>query len=862
MKNKKTFTGITRINGMDAVVTRAHVLKSTWTLILITFLITACASMTIAEVEWNTLEGPEKARQFLGISNSEVKVFALYQNGDRRQTSAGSLRYDKDIAGPQTVIVRIGGVAGGSFETEVMELIDIRVERLPSKTSYTAGDQAVLSGIRVMGTWEGMPDAEIPASQLRVAGFDSGIEGGTEITVSFNGMYASFPVTVTVRPDATPGTYSVTSNAAALRESEDDIQQERGEVVIVIRDDELAALLRETPNPNRTVGPLIQTKWNQRVPFSNLYPMVNGQSSICGCVNLAWAQLMKFHQHPARGKGESASIVAVLQGDTLNVPIPSVNFNIAYDWNNMLNSYRSDGGDSNERQRNAVATLVQHIGAARGSYNLNIPEAMTNVFGYDRSIQYLQRRFYTDAEWESIIRRQLDAGLPVFMWGRDPASIHGFIIDGYDNQGRFHVNWGWGGRDDGWYSLGNLNPPAMSSPRSFYNDQYIIINFKPDQGSTGSHEMGLESFTVSKATAAQNELLTVTANVRSFGYFPGGQVGVALVNTGGTNTTQSVAAVIGTANYASRNPNQSRTITMNCIVPDTVRPGQYSLRIVTREEGGQWKIVSVSDRNAGVPNVIPVTVTSGLANGGGYGLALTAFSASAAGIRQYEIFTVTATPRNVGPEQFPGGQVGAALTDNNGGIVAVIGTANRSALNSGSLGAAFTINCFVPETVRAGQYRLMIVVRPTGGEWRLATLAMPDIPTSINFTVTAGLPNSGGYGLAFSSLDADEGIVSASPGARFNLNYNIRNPSAESFEGSLRAVLIDNAGNETVIGTRASTSFAAGSGRASSVTCTIPNTIAPGNYQLKIAVRPADGEWRTVTMFFPNVPNSIGFTVR
>jgi len=172
------------------------------TLILITLLITACASMTIAEVEWNTLEGPEKARQFMSISNSEVKVFAVYKNGDRRQISAGTLRYDRNTAGPQTVIVSVSGVAGGSFQIEVMELTSIRVEQLPLKTAYTAGERASLSGIRVMGTWADMPDAEIPFSQLRVADFDSSIEGNADIIVSYNGMNTSFPVTVTARSAA------------------------------------------------------------------------------------------------------------------------------------------------------------------------------------------------------------------------------------------------------------------------------------------------------------------------------------------------------------------------------------------------------------------------------------------------------------------------------------------------------------------------------------------------------------------------------------------------------------------------------------------------------------------------------------
>ena len=185
-----------------AIAATIQVLKSVWTLIFITVIglsITTCASMTIVDVEWDTLEGPEKVRQFFGINNSEVKVFALYKNGERRQVSVRSLRYDKDTVGPQIVIASIGGGADGSFETEVMELIDIRIERPPSKTTYITGEQAMLSGIRVMGIWADMPDAEIPVLQLRVADFDSSAEGDSDITISYNGMNASFPVTVTAR---------------------------------------------------------------------------------------------------------------------------------------------------------------------------------------------------------------------------------------------------------------------------------------------------------------------------------------------------------------------------------------------------------------------------------------------------------------------------------------------------------------------------------------------------------------------------------------------------------------------------------------------------------------------------------------
>jgi hypothetical protein len=68
-------------------------------------------------------------------------------------------------------------------------------------------------------------------------------------------------------------------------------------------------------------------------------------------------------------------------------------------------------------------------------------------------------------------------------------------------------------------------------------------------------------------------------------------------------------------------------------------------------------------------------------------------------------------------------------------VVVTMGTRNRSALNSGANSNPMEINSTVPNTVRAGRYQLRIVVRPTNGEWKIATLSLPDAPTSIDFTV-------------------------------------------------------------------------------------------------------------------------------
>jgi hypothetical protein len=247
----------------------------------------------------------------------------------------------------------------------------------------------------------------------------------------------------------------------------------------------------------------------------------------------------------------------------------------------------------------------------------------------------------------------------------------------------------------------------------------------------GGYGLALRAFTASRTSVPQNVLFTVTPTIRNVSTepFPGGQLGVALFDTAG-----NITEVIGIRARALLNPgSSSNPIEINCYVPETVRPGQYRMRIVVRPEGGVWRIATLSMPD--IPNVITFTVTAGEANSGGYGLALTAFSASTASALPNERFTVTATPRNISTERFPGGQIGAALVDNSGRIVDVIGTRNRGALNSGSLSGALEINCTVPNTVRPGQYQLRIVFRPTGGEWRIATLVIGETPTSINFTV-------------------------------------------------------------------------------------------------------------------------------
>ena len=230
------------------------------------------------------------------------------------------------------------------------------------------------------------------------------------------------------------------------------------------------------------VEPLIQTKWSQYSPYNDLFPIANeGYTlpvdnntgrTVTDCTNTALAQIMYYHKHPKQGIGQSTKLwPQSFYGFSGEV---NVNLEVPFNWDNMLNSY-PNANSGTVPQRKAVATLMYHVAAARGATEGFLHRALVEKLGYDRSMQTHQKNLYTNAEWKAIIRQQLDLKLPVWYSGNDQQNSHTFIVDGYDKNGKFHINWGWGGRDDGWYDLDNLNPSGV---KRFYNNHSIVINIK------------------------------------------------------------------------------------------------------------------------------------------------------------------------------------------------------------------------------------------------------------------------------------------------------------------------------------------------------------------------------------------------
>jgi len=232
---------------------------------------------------------------------------------------------------------------------------------------------------------------------------------------------------------------------------------------------------------------LVKTQWNQYDPYSGQTPLAGGKRTVTGCVATAVAQIVNYHRYPARA---SDTIPAYTTKPSLTslgaIQIPALSpFN--FDWNNMANTYTAT---STTAQKNAVAALMNAVGRAietnydtTGSpaYSEPVASALMTYFRYDYNIQYMTRG--NNADWVNLLKGQIDNGLPVYYSGSGGSNniAHAFVLDGYDNSDRFHVNWGWGGVSDGFYAItvgaSGLKPSGSSSYYGY--DQKAVINIKP-----------------------------------------------------------------------------------------------------------------------------------------------------------------------------------------------------------------------------------------------------------------------------------------------------------------------------------------------------------------------------------------------
>lgn len=259
------------------------------------------------------------------------------------------------------------------------------------------------------------------------------------------------------------------------------------------------------------IAPLIEAKWDQKAPYNNLInqelrnqnPGIGSYNFVTGCVATAMAQVMKHYNWPIQGTGQHTAPTVVYNGGEFRFT-PSATFEgTRYDWGNMKilanKEVGSYSGSYTEEEAAAVATLMYHVGVSvdmkygstSGTPSMKIPNALATYFGYDKSVSYEERQYYTDDDWEDLVYNELANGRPVLYGGQSEDAGHQFICDGYrKSDGLYSFNWGWGRFCDGYYAITGqyaLKPNGSGTggagaDAAYTQEQDIVINVMPDQG--------------------------------------------------------------------------------------------------------------------------------------------------------------------------------------------------------------------------------------------------------------------------------------------------------------------------------------------------------------------------------------------
>ncbi len=256
-------------------------------------------------------------------------------------------------------------------------------------------------------------------------------------------------------------------------------------------------------SPQPYVNPLLKSTWNQAPYYNGWCP----GGSVTGCVATAMAQIMRYWSYPPHGRGDYFSYWDEQSfGYQNNYGELSENYDTStYVWSAMPYSI----GSTN----NQIAKLMYDCGISvdmdyapggsgawvvDGDYPVCAQNSYIKYFGYNpKTVQGLFEFNYPYANWEKLCRNELNNKRVIEYVGLDSINNagHTWVCDGYDSTGLFHMNWGWGGSDNGSFALNALNVAGYH----FDWGNEAVIGIEPPPVSpwfTASPRLGLAPMTV------------------------------------------------------------------------------------------------------------------------------------------------------------------------------------------------------------------------------------------------------------------------------------------------------------------------------------------------------------------------------
>ena len=221
---------------------------------------------------------------------------------------------------------------------------------------------------------------------------------------------------------------------------------------------------------NRSVEPLLASIWNQTDLYNNMAPedpnSVYSGHCKSGCVANTMSQIMRYWEWPRSGEGSHGYDA---DGNYGSYGWQEADFSAATYRYELMPDYLDFASPQDEVD--ATALLEYHAGVsvnmgygpnASGAYSQDVGPAMESYFRFSSDYWHNYQE-YSDS-WEEDMVNNLDAGMPLYYASQGDVGGHAYVVDGYDDWYFFHVNWGWGGFDNGYYAIDGFYLTFYSFP--------------------------------------------------------------------------------------------------------------------------------------------------------------------------------------------------------------------------------------------------------------------------------------------------------------------------------------------------------------------------------------------------------------
>ena len=263
-----------------------------------------------------------------------------------------------------------------------------------------------------------------------------------------------------------------------------------------------APLLKTVEKPEATTlmlraDGLLHSHWTQDFPYNQFCPRdpMNGNAySVAGCPAIAMGQIINYLRTTQETRfSDNDDYVHYYSGRQyiIDDDWEALEFPSFPQLNEMLDSVDATFQRGEELTDELAAALVFACGTACTQVYTS---ESSGTFYVDQAFEAYQRFGFTDcvlfrdpdSTMYSTLISNLQAGYPAHLAVENPAGTvgHNVVVDGYrESDGKFHINFGYGGTLDNWYDI--------PDPNFYYGMtkvEGIILNIIPKEGPLTVHE--------------------------------------------------------------------------------------------------------------------------------------------------------------------------------------------------------------------------------------------------------------------------------------------------------------------------------------------------------------------------------------